>query len=118
MSKLIAWSLEVVDFQILSLLVLIDAEVEVALSGYLGIGVLLESLELLLGELVLESHLGHLVLDQGGNLRLDTLDSAVVTCILLTERSKKFLPGVNIAEHVEVLLLLGLLSLELRDQVI
>lgn len=68
MSKLVAWSLKIVNLKVLAFLTLVEAEVEVALSGHLSIGVLLHSELLLLGKLVLESHLGHLLLDQRGNL--------------------------------------------------
>lgn len=44
MSVFVTWSLEIVDLKVLSLFILINAEVEIALGGYLGISILLESL--------------------------------------------------------------------------
>lgn len=67
-SVFVSWGLEIVDLKVFAFLGFVNTEVEITLSGNLGISVLLKSVLFLLRELVLKSHLGNFVLNQGCNL--------------------------------------------------
>ena len=98
-SIFVAWGFKVINFQILRDFVLIKAEVEVALSGDLSISISLEGSLLLLGELVLEPHLLHFLLEHGSNFVLHVFNSLVVIWSHGGQGTEELLSGIHVVQH-------------------
>jgi hypothetical protein len=63
-SELVSRSFKVIDFQILGFFILINAEIEIALSSDFIVSVTFKGSLLFLGKLVLKAHLLHFLLKQ------------------------------------------------------